>query len=76
MQHKWGEAEWFMDTIYSTCEVCGGVRVRERIKGMDYVNTGGISIDIVVPTRKGWRYEDTPRSCPGTAQESSEVERE
>lgn len=65
MRHQWDEEWGFMDKIYTTCAVCGGVRVRNRVAGLDSINTGTISIDTTGSTRKGWRYEGTPRSCPG-----------
>lgn len=65
MRHQWDEGDMYMGLIYSTCAVCGGVRVRDRVAGQDYINTGTESIDMTGSTRKGWRYEGTPRSCPG-----------
>lgn len=64
-RHVWDDGEMFMGDIISTCAVCDGVRVRQRIAGLDYINTRSISIDLTGKTRKGWRYQDTPRSCPG-----------
>ena len=65
MRHKWDDGEWLLDVIVSQCSVCGGFRTRSRYEGIDYHNASGISIDMVGKTRKGWRYSDTPRSCPG-----------
>ena len=65
MRHQWDEGETFMDTIVSYCTVCGGVRTRKRVAGLDYINFDGFHIDMVGKTRKGWTYSDTPRSCPG-----------
>ena len=65
MRHAWDDGEWFMGTVISTCAVCGGVRVRDRVVGLDYINAAGFHLDMVGRTRKGWTYSDTPRSCPG-----------
>lgn len=65
MRHHWDDGEAFMDNIISTCAVCGGVRTRPRVEGVDYVNEPGFHLDMVGRTRKGWRYGDTPRNCPG-----------
>lgn len=65
MRHRWDEGEWFWGEIISTCAVCGGVRVRARVGGIDYINTPTMHLDMVGRTRTGWRYKGTPRSCPG-----------
>lgn len=65
MRHRWDEGETFMDEIISFCTVCGGVRVRERREGLDYINFDSFHLDMVGRTRRGWHYDGTPRSCPG-----------
>jgi len=64
-RHQWDEGETFMNEIISYCAVCGGVRTRKRVAGLDYINAPGMHLDMVGRTRKGWRYDGTPRSCPG-----------
>lgn len=72
MRHKWGEPDTFMDCVYSQCEVCGGMRYRERVAGLDYINAGSFHLDMTGHTTRGWkREEDTPRSCPGAPELSS-----
>ena len=65
MRHQWSDGEWFMDSIITTCAMCGGTRWRKRVAGLDYVNAGGFHLDMVGKTKVGWHYDDTPRSCPG-----------
>lgn len=70
-KHKWDDEWGFLDKIYSTCAVCGGTRVRNRVAGVDFVNLGGMSVDTVGKVNKGWHYENgTPRSCPGEQEQA------
>jgi hypothetical protein len=65
MRHKWDAGEMLYGEIVSTCTVCGGVRVRKRKAGLDYINAGLIGLDFTGRTNRGWQLQDTQRSCPG-----------
>lgn len=67
MKHKWDEEWGFLDKVYSTCAVCGGTRVRNRVAGIDYIGSPAMWIDRAeAASSKNWRNEKgTPRSCPG-----------
>lgn len=66
MKHKWDDEWGWLDKVYSTCAVCGGTRVRNRVPDVDFLNLGGMSVDMVGKVRKGWHYEEgTPVNCPG-----------
>lgn len=66
MTHQWDNGDCYINLIVSTCKRCGAVRTRERREEVDYINTDGISIDMVGEVSAlDWDYTDVPDDCPG-----------